>query len=207
MYSEDYDAYLEEMADHCRIALDAMGELNFAMLNLRRLTRGSERYHYFHNAIFHSLYFFLSHANVISGMLWPDTAVRKDSNKNSVHARNALTKQIKRKLGPTGRKCLNNQQLEVGINQFIEQRQKPGVREYYDRNIVGPCLGFMYSPVIKEICTYDPISRIFSCGEALIQIDDLAAAIYKLQTCINQKVDHRTAQVASYPVQSMQMIS
>jgi hypothetical protein len=208
MFSQHFDFYLDELSDHCRIALDAVGELNYSLLNLQRMTCGSERYHFFHNAIFHSIYVFLIHTRAISRMLWPDTTAKSVDNHYYQHAKNAMTIAIKRKLGPNSRKSLHHCQLEAIIDQFIDQREKPGIKVYYDRNIIGPCLDYTqpYNPEMSASCAYDPISRSFHvCGE-LIQIDDLTAAIYKLQTCIDRELEAKFSPAEGRPLQAMQMI-
>ena len=191
MFAKAYEAYLEEMANRCEIALDAMGDLNFSVLNLRRLARGSKRYHDFHNKIFHSIYLFLTHTGAISGMLWPE--INKESTENDfyIHAKNTVTYKIKKGLSPISRGYLNSKQLRSNIKILLEQRQKMGGQEDFRCNIVSPFLSFLDIPLAKEICAYDPISRIFYFYGEPFKIDDLTVAIYELLNCIRKETEKR----------------
>jgi len=191
MWTQAYEAYLQEMTSHCEAALDAMGELSFSVLNLRRLAHGSKRYHDFHNRIFHSIYLFLTHAGAVSVMLWPEIHKESDENGFYIHSKNSITNTIKKGLTPVSRANLNNRHLRTKIKFTLEQRQRMGEQEDFRNDIVSPCLGFSGTPLAKEICAYDPISRIFYLYGESIKIDDLTVAVYELLNCIRKETEKR----------------
>jgi hypothetical protein len=194
MCSQTYEAYLKEMANRCEVALDAMGELSFSVLNLGRLTRGSKRYHHFHSRIFHSIHLFLMHTGALSAMLWPESP----ENDYYVHSKNTVTSRIKRGLSPISRNNLNNKQLRFNIRNLLEQKQKTGDQEDFRYNIVSPCLFFLDTPLAKKICAYDPITRIFYFYGEPFKIDDLTVAVYKLKNCIRMEMEKRNTPSAMF---------
>jgi len=188
MWTQAYETYLEEIANHCEVALDAMGELSFSVLNLRRLSCTGKKYHDFHNKVFHSICIFLTHTGAISGMLWPERCKESDESDFRFHSRNSITNKIKKGLNTAGRSSLNNRRLQSDTRLIFE---KMGKEMDFGNNIVGPCPDFLNTPLAREICAYDPISRIFYFYGEPFKIDDLTVAIYELLNHIRKETEKR----------------
>jgi len=188
MWTQAYEAYLEEIANHCEVALDAMGELSFSVMNLRRLSFASKKYHDFHNKVFHSICLFLTHTGVISGMLWPEKCKESDESDFCLHPKNSITNKIKKGLSPAGRSILNNRQLRSDTRLIFE---KMGKESDFRNNIVGSCPDFMNTPLAREICAYDSMSRVFYFYGEPFKIDDLTVAVYELLNRIRKETEKR----------------
>lgn len=63
----------KDLIGQCEIALEAIGNLNYALMNLYRVPSSGSRYDIFKEEVFEMIYTFLGHTACISWMIWPDT--------------------------------------------------------------------------------------------------------------------------------------
>jgi len=63
----------EDLIRQCKIALEAIGNLNYALMNLYQVPSGGSRYDTYKAEAFEMIYAFLGHAARISWMLWAGT--------------------------------------------------------------------------------------------------------------------------------------
>jgi len=87
MKTDAIDISLENIINHSELALNAVGELNFSILNLNRLSKQSSRYQVFHKQVFNSINVFLSHVYTICNILWPEIGN---------HSANQITRHVKK---------------------------------------------------------------------------------------------------------------
>lgn len=73
MATIDSAVYCEALMRQCKIALEAIGNLNYALMNLYQVPSGGSRYDTYKAEVFELIYAFLGHAARISWMLWPGT--------------------------------------------------------------------------------------------------------------------------------------
>jgi len=73
MATIDSAVYCEDLIHQCKIALEAIGNLNYALMNLYQVPSGGSRYDTYKAEVFEMIYAFLGHAARISWMLWPGT--------------------------------------------------------------------------------------------------------------------------------------
>jgi hypothetical protein len=109
--------FVGELQTQCRFALNAVGQLNFSLqqVNLRELER--EKREYFHSEVFRGIHSFLTHASIISKILWP-ASPKKDLSqpKKQYEQRKRATargEELRQELGLLGEHILKNRRLRA----------------------------------------------------------------------------------------------
>jgi len=199
MNTEDFDFYLGEIINQSQLALDAIGELNFSMSNLNRLSRQNHRYQVFHKEIFNSIDVFLKHACTISHMLWPKISERGKNDKESAgkilcnHSENRIIGNIKERLGHDGRQLLMDKTLRNHFEEHLERFELTSIESVGRFNLNGFPVFVAYSLFDRKICHYDPISRNFHFNGKTYNIQEAAAVIFKLLSYACEKRQQRKA--------------
>ena len=73
MATIDSAVSMKELIRQCDIALEAIGNLNFALMNLYQVPYGGSLYDNLKEEVFEIIYTFLDSAGCISRMLWSAT--------------------------------------------------------------------------------------------------------------------------------------
>lgn len=186
MNTQDYERYLEEIVKRSERALDSIGQLNFSVSNLHRLSNQSREYHRFHIEAFRSIHSFLAQTGVISSMLWPEITPGGKSTRDaggmdlSKNAKNQIAKSMKKKLKPVGRALLRNWKLRERFNEQTEQAWLRSLERDGECHVLGSPLQSGYLSPDKEVCYYDPMSRNFHFKGETYNIQDAAAVIFGL---------------------------
>jgi hypothetical protein len=188
MNPQDYDLYLEEIIKRSELALDAIGQLNFSVANLNRLSKQSHQHHKYNVTVFYSIHIFLTQAGMISRMLWakiPPTGKnsRGIGNKRlGKESENQITKNMKKRLKLSGRAILKNWKLSDRFNEQTEQSWIQSLEQDGECYVLGSpfSLPSGYPSLNREFCYYDPISRNFHFKGEIHNIQDAAAEIFKL---------------------------
>ena len=186
MNMEDFDFYLGEIINESQLALDAIGELNFSMSNLNRLSRQNHRYHEYHREVFNSIDVFLQHACTISHMLWPEISKKGKNEKESddkdicCHSENRITRNIKKRLGLDGSQLLMDRTLRNHFEEHMERFELTSIESVGKFSLNGFPVFVAYSLCDRKICHYDPISRNFHFNGKAYNIQEAASVIFKL---------------------------
>jgi hypothetical protein len=199
MKTEAFENYLEEIINQSELALDAVGELNFSVSNLNRLSRQSYQYNKFNKAVFHSIYVFLTHACTISRMIWPEISQRGKGSRdasgeaNCTHSEAQITRNIKKRLGTGSRDPLKDRKLRDHFNNHMEQFGPRSVEEVSEYVIIVSPLSPDYPSVDKKLCYYDPISRNFHFRGDTYNIQETAAVIFRLLAYARDELQKQSA--------------
>jgi len=172
-----FDISLERIINHSELALNAVGELNFSILNLNRLSKQSSRYQVFHKQVFNSINTFLSHTCTICCILWPEIG-KKDESGN--HSANQITRNVKKSLGHASRQLLKNKILRdiFPHHENFDLTNFEIFNEY--ETMVDSANLAAYSSPDKKIRYYNPMSRDYYVDGKTLNIQDTAAVIFKV---------------------------
>jgi hypothetical protein len=188
MNTQDYDLYLKEIIKRSELALDAIGELNFSVANLNRLSKQSHQHHKYNIKAFYSIHIFLTQAGIISCMLWPKIPPTGKNSRDIDNKRLAkesgkqITKNMQKRLKLSGSAILKNWKLSDRFNEQTEQSWIQSLEQDGECYVLGSPLSLPsgYPSLNREFCYYDPISRNFHFKGGIHNIQDAAAEIFKL---------------------------
>jgi len=166
--------------------LDAIGQLNFYILNLNRLSRQNHIYRQSYREALYSIYFFLRHACTISYILWPPIPRNSPNRKIAAdkalctHSESSIIKNIKKRLGAGSRHLLKNKKLRENFNDHAGLDWLRSIKEDCQNNTIGFASPIAYPPLFKKVFHFNPVSRnLYFSGETY-NIQDAAEAIFKL---------------------------
>jgi hypothetical protein len=171
----------------CELALDAIGRLNFATVNLNRLTRGSRQYNFYFKEVFDSINDFLEHASLIYQRL-SQTIPSVDETDNT---RPAQCRQKKLwsmwKMRSNGRNILNDRRLLNYVCHPIEAGQTANFCPD-DRHFV---VGYNTTHLPDQgLCLYNPLARSYAQDGQVFDIGGLTSEIYQFLMSARHELDN-----------------
>ena len=189
MKTDTIDISLESIINHSELALNAVGELNFSILNLNRLSKQSSRYQVFHKQVFNSINVFLSHAYTICNILWPETGKKGESDN---HSAKQITRDVKKRLGHASRQLLKNIILRDRFPEH-ENFDLTNIELFNEYEMVDSATFAAYSSLDKKIRYYNPVSRDYYVDGETLNIQDTAAVIFKLMFYAREELQKQRA--------------
>jgi hypothetical protein len=186
MIEDKSGTYIMDIINESEYALDAIGRLNFAYANLNRLSKGSRQYTAFFKEVFDAIDIFLSHAGVLSQLLWQkfpnQTPMQAGGDKREMCLTQKgfrLDVKTRKRWGLGAEHILNDTRFRT----YCDDDLMPGGSEetFHDENVCF--IGYWDTMTYlqrEEIRQYDPLSRNYSYYGETFQIHEMATAIYLL---------------------------
>lgn len=186
MIDDKSGTYIVDIINESEHALDAIGRLNFAYANLNRLSKGSRHYMAFFKEVFDSIDIFLSHASVISQLLWQNfpnqTPMQAGGYKREICRTQKglrLDVKIRKKWGLGEQHILNDRRFRTYCDDDLMSGGSARTLHHENVCFIGYSDAMTYLQR-EEICQYDPLSRKYSYYGETFQIHEMATAIYLL---------------------------
>ena len=186
MDTEAFDTYLDENINQSQLALNAVGELNFSMANLNRVSRKNHQYRVFHKEVFSSIDIFLKHACTISHLFWPEIPQtcpnigELDGERIRSYSESTITWNIKNRLGHDEKEFLKDKTLRNHFEEHLERFELTSPDSVSEYHFNGFPVLVAYSLLDRKSCHYDPISRNFHFNSKTYNMHEAAAVIFKL---------------------------
>lgn len=184
----------EEMFSQCETALEAIGNLNYALMNLYQVPSGGSRYEAFKTEVFEMIYTFLGHAARISWMLWPEMngknglyPKRITEAKGSPANESFSQSTLQRLLGTQKTRSLKI--LKRAYPYTLALRDEiPGVFQNPNiLHIIGSPIAVTDCPCPTGTRIYDPTTRDFHMDGTIFPLQEIAAAIAVLNACVQRE--------------------
>lgn len=186
-----YKEYLDKVIAECDLALDAVGKLNFSVMTLYRNHGGPIQYRQFQDDVFQAVGGVLTSAGNLSSLLWPDKTERHSTRAGQVnimsHPGNMEgAKYLRRCLRIDKQHILHKRWLK---NSFAEKMRalNPHYRQGRTFHVVGAYLPFSGQFMSDVAFRYDPLSRQIHYGEEILDIQEIAAAVYYLKRSLQEE--------------------
>lgn len=181
---------MEELIRQCEVALEAIGQLNYALMNLYQVPSGGSQYNGIKKEVFDIIYIFLGSAGQASRMLWPDMENKKngvigvqtdDGGHHGVGSFSCST--LRRRIGAAHKqllKILNRNRIPQSLrrDKGSERRREPDTC-----HIIGSPIAVRGYSSPRRIRIYDPTTRNFYTNGEIYPLQEIAAAIACLQSC------------------------
>lgn len=186
-----YKEYRDKLIAECDLALDAVGKLNFSVMTLYRNQGVHIQHRQFKDEVFQAIGGVLTSADNLSCLLWPDKVERHSTRAVQVnimrHAGNMeAAKYLRRYLRIDKRHILHKRWLK---NAFAEKMKvlNPHYRQDRSFHIIGAYLPFSGQFMSEVAFRYDPLSRKIQYGEEMLDIQEIAAAVYQLKRSLQEE--------------------
>jgi hypothetical protein len=191
MATIDSAVCIEELLRQCEVALEAIGQLNYALMNLYQVPSGGSRYDTFKGEVFEIIYTFLGSAACIARILWPDAEGRnrlcrgrlpfpKGRQTNGPVTQGAA----QRTLGATRKRFLKILKRTCPSSRIaIGDKAWEQLRDPHTCHIIGSPIAVTGYPSPMEVQIYDPTTRDFYMDGEVYPLQEIAAAIALLQEC------------------------
>jgi len=186
-----HQEYRDKVIAECNAALEAVGMLNFSVMTLYRSRGGQIQYRQFQDEVFQAIGGFLTSAGNLSCLLWPDKSGRYPTKAVKInimsHSGNMeAAKYLRRCLRIDKRHILHKRWLK---NSFAEKMRALNQHSQQDRifHIVGAYLPFSGQFMSEIAFLYDPLSRKIQYGEEMLDIQEIAGAVYHLKRSLEEE--------------------
>jgi hypothetical protein len=195
MDSLDAEVFFDELIHRCDEALEAIGQLNYALINLYQVPSGGSWYDTIKQEIFGIIDVFLTKASILSGMLWPD---------RRAYGRHGLTKDqaIDPDIHCPPAACYRGMKKSLGAvycqtmkNLMPAGPFHPSYLQHLDRTkpwkifrIIGSPIAVINYPSMVGVQIYDPTTRNLYTDGQIFPLQEIAAAIEKLQKCADAEL-------------------
>jgi hypothetical protein len=190
MATIDSAVCIEELIQQCEMALEAIGQLNYTLMNLYQVPFGGSRYDTFKNEVFEIIYTFLGSASYISELLWPDAADRKRvfqvnfPDAKGIPAQGSVPRStVQRTFGTTKRRFLKILKRTRPSQLALRNEIWKQLRALGACHIIGSPIAVTEYPSPVEMRIYDPTTRDFHMDGEIYPLQEIAAAIARLQAC------------------------
>jgi len=184
----------EDLIRQCKIALETIGNLNYALMNLYQVPSGGSRYDAFKAEVFEMIYTFLGHATRISWMLWPDTVGgnglchRRFTKIDGHQTKGSVSQSMRyRALETPGTRSLKNLKRTFSYSLALKAEISGAVRNPAVCHIIGSPIAVTDFPYSMRMRIYDPTTRDFHMDGTIFPLQEIAAAIALLHACAHRK--------------------
>lgn len=179
-----------DLIGQCEIALEAIGNLNYALMNLYQVPSGGSRYDIFKEEVFEMIYTFLDHAACISWMIWPDTEGKNGlyhgrfTEAEEHQGRGSFPQSTLQRMPGTSKTRLLKILKRLYPSPLTLKDGMSGPFISPDTlHIIGSAIAVTGQPSLKGLRIYDPTTRDFHMDGEIYPLQEIAATIALLRAC------------------------
>ena len=183
MATIDSAVYSEDLTRQCKIALETVGNLNYALMNLYQAPSGGGLYDAHKTEVFEMIYTFLCHAACISWMLWPGTAGDGRCHKRLRKIEGPTTRgsyslrTLPKAPGISKARSLKMLRRAYPFTLALQNEISGAMEKTAARHIIGSPIAVTDCLSSAGIRLYDPTSREFHIDGFVFPLQEIAAAI------------------------------